>query len=245
MRRLPASQSAIGKWIVVIVGVFIAGCTRLAFEYPEPVLLTGLPTGVDPDAAVFLSRMATVPYGDSTHVRGRAGACLYCTVNVRIRSMGRTQDIDPSNGPSGGAPVARIENLDPEHTEARFGLRPASQYVYFLWVDRKPSSTDARLTLVRVPTGGGRVTASHQKELHLCHPRPVGQTPTSDADFEEYRYSGPCTYRSAEISDHVIRASIIPGAPVLAYLSRLTVSLGRRFLIAGGGWIDCNAGCCT
>ncbi len=245
MRRLLASRGTVGKWIMLFGGVFIAGCVARRFEYPEPILLAGLPTGVNPDASVFLAQMAKVPSGDSVHVRGRAGACLYCTVNVRIQSMARTQDINPDNGPPGGAPVARIENLDAAQTEARYWLRPASQYVYFLWVDRKPSSTNARLTLLRVPVSGGRVTASHQKDLHLCHLRPAGQTPTSDADFEEYRYSGPCTYRSAEVSDHVIRASMVPGAPVLAFLSRLTVLIGRRFLIAGGGWIDCNAGCCT
>lgn len=245
MRRLLASRGAIGKWIMLLGGVFIAGCVTGGFEYPEPILLAGLPTGVDPDAAVFLARMAKVPNGDSVHVRGRAGTCIYCTVNVRIQSMGRTQDIDPNSGPAGGAPVARIENLDTVHTEAYFGLRPSRQYVYFLWVDRKPLSTQARLTLVRVPVAGGRVTASHQNVLELCHARRSGDTPTSDADFFEYRYDRPCDYKSAEVSDHVMRASIVPGAPVLAFLSRLTVLFGRRFLIAGGGWIDCNAGCCT
>ena len=53
MRRLLASRGTVGKWIMLFGGVFIAGCVTGSFEYPEPVLLAGLPTGVDRDAFLF------------------------------------------------------------------------------------------------------------------------------------------------------------------------------------------------
>src|SRR5258705_687944 len=98
--------------------------------------------------------MAAVHDG-TPYDRARPGTCRLCVVIVRIEALGNTTAIDPNNAPAGGVPVARMQNLDPTDTEAWYGLEPNTRYVYYLWVDRKPHSTKARWTVVRVPVGAG------------------------------------------------------------------------------------------
>lgn len=245
MIRSPATPLAVAKWITIASAVLTLGCATKALIYPEPEWNTRLPPGVSSNPKQFLADIATVPKADSVHERARSGNCLYCTVNVRIQTLGETWRINPDTGPAMGLPIARIENLDRRHKEARFGFLPSTEATYFFWVDRNPRSTRARLTVLQVPTSGGVVTAGHQKDLHLCHIRPPGRRPASDVDFYEYRYDGPCTAGAATLSSGMSEASLLPTTTVGALFSRLAAIIGRGMLFAGGGWIDCNSGCCT
>jgi hypothetical protein len=245
MIRSPATPLAVAKWITIASAVATLGCATKALIYPEPEWNTLLPPGVSSNPKQFLADIAAVPKGDSVHERARSGNCLFCTVNVRIQTLGETWRIKPDTGPATGLPIARIDNLDRRHQEARFGFRPSTEAVYFFWVDRNPRSMRARLTVLQVPISGGVVTAGHQKDLHLCHHRPANQKPTSDVDFYEYRYDGPCTEVATTLSPGMTEASLLPSTTVAALFARVAAILGRGMIFAGGGWIDCNSGCCT
>jgi hypothetical protein len=245
MIRSRSIPRAVGKWVTIASAILGLGCATRQLIYPAPEWNTPLPSGVSSNAKQFLSDVSMVRLADSVHVRPRAGACLYCTVYVKIQAIGETWRINPDTGPAMGVPVARIQNLDSTDREAVYGFLPDTAAVYYLWVDRRPGSTQARLTVLQVPVHGGVVRAGHQKDLRLCHYRPAGQKPTSDADFREYRYHGDCTVPGSAASPGMSEASLFPDAPVAALVSRFAAIIGRSMMSSQGGWIDCNSGCCT
>lgn len=248
MMRSPATPLVIAKWAMIASMIVALGCkttqgvTQLI--YPESQWSTPLPPGVSSNPKEFrsaVSRMMLRP-SDSVHVRARAGTCLFCVVHVRIQALGETWRIRHDSAPPTGGPVAEIRNLDATHTEARYGFRPETEATYYFWVDRRPGSTWARMTVLQVPVHEGIVRAGHQSNLEWCHRRPVGQRPTSDADFLEYRH-GPCD-PSLAAAPAISKASMFPGGQIVAVVARFAVTIGRGMLISQGGWIDCNSGCC-
>jgi len=245
MTRLAPTARPVGKWMALSLFALLGCAPSLYPPPPSSGWNTPLPTGVTRDAGVFRTQMAAVPVA-TTYERARPGTCRLCVVIVRIEALGTTV-IDPNNAPAGGAPVARMQNLDPTDTEAFYGLEPNTRYVYYLWVDRKPSSTKARWTVVRVPVGAGEDSAGYQKDLKVCHARPGGYTRGPDADFVEYRPGGPCTAMAMTATPptnmHV--ASLIPTESFLRVAARIFAFVRGSALIAGGGWINCSMGCCT
>lgn len=243
MIRSCATPRAVGKSITIAFAIVTLGCPGPVL-YPEPEWSTPLPPGVSSNPEQFRSDVSKVAPADSVHVRARAGACLFCTVHVRIQALGETWRINPDSAPLTGVPVARIQNLDSTQREAMYGFRPDTEAVYYFWVDRRPGSTRARLTVLQVPVHGGVVTAGHQTNLSLCHPRPYGRPVTSDADFSEYKYHGDCTARVSATPREISEATLFPSAPFARLGVRLAAIFGRGMLVSGGGWIDCNSGCC-
>lgn len=251
MIRSRSIPRAVGKWVTIASVAVAAGCqpthqpTQLFF--PEPVWNTPLPPGVSSNPEQFRKDINTreLMPPDSGHVRARAGACFFCVVHVKIQALGQTWQINHESGPAMGVPVARIQNRDGTHREARYGFRPDTAAIYYLWVDRRPGSVLARLTVLQVPVHGGVVTAGHQKNLELCHRRPLGRPRTSDADFVEYTYHGNCTLPVTPLSSGIRKASLFPGASVVALISRFAVTIGRGLGVSERAWIDCNSGCCT
>lgn len=243
MIRSCATTRAVGKLITIAFALVALGCPAPVL-YPEPEWSTPLPDGVSSNPEQFRSDVSKVPLGDSVHVRARAGACLFCTVHVRIQTLGETWRINPDSAPAMGVPVARIQNLDSTQREAMYGFRPDTEAVYYFWVDRWPGSTRARLTVLQVPVHSGVVTAGHPTHLSLCHPRPYGRPRTSDADFYEYKYHGECTARISAMPREISEATLLPGAPLAGLAGRLAAIVSRGMLVSGGGWIDCNSGCC-
>lgn len=255
MMRSPATPHAIAKWATIASVIVSVGCTaaQQATEliYPQSQWNTPLPPGVSSNPEEFrsaVSRMGLRP-SDNVHVRARAGTCPFCVVHVRIQAIGDTWRIKHDSAPSMGVPVALIRNLDSVHTEARYGFRPYSEAVYYFWIDRRPGSTAARLTVLQVPEYGGAVTAGHQSNLRRCHLRVPGVPITPDADFLEYKSHGPCDPSLAEgparaEGPAISKASMFPGAPLVAIVSRFAVNIGRGMGVSQGGWIDCNSGCC-
>lgn len=222
----------------------VACASRGGLLIPTDDWRTPLPNDVNPDPAAFLASIPAQVPSDSVHVRVRPGNCPHCIVQVRVRTIGNTNLIDPENGPSPGRPIARIDNLDDTDTESVYGFSPSSFATYFFWVDRAASGK-ARLTVLQVPTGGGgQVTAGHQQILTLCHKRPAGQVATSDVDFEEYRYDGhKCDARVGD--QRISRASISLFQEIMLVRKGLARLTGLPLMEARGGWIDCNSGCCT
>ena len=247
MIRSCAIPRAVGKSITIAFASIALGCAGQVL-YPEPEWSTPLPPGVSSNPEQFRSDVSKVMPADSVHVRARAGACLFCVVHVRIQALGETWRINPDSAPVMGVPVARIQNLDSTQREAVYGFRPDTAAVYYFWDDRRPGSTRARLTVLQVPVHGGVVTAGHQTNLSLCHPRPYGRRATSDADFAEYKYEdAACPVRASAIRAlprEIHEANLLSSAPLSRLAVRLAAIISRGMLVSGGGWIDCNSGCC-
>ena len=253
MKRWSAVPRAVAVWAGIVVAVGVYGCNphtlpgaRVVY-YPPDDWDADLPPGVSANPGDFLRTVAPDSPRDTVHVRARPGRCaMLCTVDVRIRTLGRTGEIDAQNGPDAGRAVARIENLDPTDIEALFGFRPSTEAEYFFWVDRNPSTRRARLTALWVPRSGGSVRAGHQKDLILCHLHPPGYTRISEVDFYEYKHrvGEPCTAPEAAKASRVGEASLFSVRPFLALYERVKGLLSGE-MIADGAWIDCNSGCCT
>lgn len=241
------------KWIAIASAIVTLGCTPPGgFPPPRPDWSTPLPTGVDSDAATFRARVGkTFPLSGNPHTRARAATCSFgslgsprslCAVEVKIEALGDTRLIDPDHAPATGVAVARIENLDSLDTEAKFGFRPGIQDVYYLWVDRKPGSEKARWTILQVPMGAGIVTAGYQKDLRLCH---AYKPESSEADFLEYNYHGPCPTLATAERPSINQASLVSTERFAALVGRVAAFLRGELSAAQGGWISCSGGCCT
>lgn len=252
MRR-SAVPRAVAVWAGIVVAAVAYGCnphtlpgSRVVY-YPPDDWDAALPPGVSPNPGDFLRAVTPDSDRDTVHVRARPGRCaMLCTVDVRIRTLGRTGDIDARNGPGAGRAIARIENLDTTDAEALFGFRPSTEAQYFLWVDRNPSTRRSRLTALWVPRTGGSVRAGHQHDLILCHLRPAGRAAISEVDFYEYKHrvGEPCSVPEAKEPSRVGEASLFSVRPFVALYESVKGFI-RGEMVADGAWIDCNSGCCT
>jgi hypothetical protein len=250
----------VAKWTMRFCAFMALGCTQSS-GFPPPPTASGipLPAGVDSDATTFRAHVDTsFPGRANPHRRARAAYCragsldtlraprVLCSVDVQIEPLGNTLLIDPDNGPSAPVNVARLENLDSVDTEAKFGLRPGIQAIYYLVVDRRPGSNKARWTLVEVPMGAGIVRAVYQANLNLCHHWHEGDLKMSDADFYEYKYDDhQCERTVGAQTSSVNEASFFSIAPLARLIDRLAPLLHRELMAAQGGWISCSGGCCT
>ena len=247
MSRPSGTARDVQRWLVMICSVFGAlGCGKSMLP-PSPS--NPLPDGVISDTLDFQHKIAAFTASPAPHDRQRKAKCflsLCSRIDVRIEAMGTTSQIDPYNAPPHGLPVAHLHNYDKERTERFFGLLPGAQAEYYLWVDRKPGgSNQARWTLLQVSHTSNSVTAAVPADLNLCHLRKPGVKPTSDADFIEDRYHDePCDAPLPAAVPKVSQSSLFP-APVFAAVLAHVVNFLQSEFQTGGGWIDCNNGCCT
>lgn len=251
MMRWSAVPRAVAVWAGIVVAVAVYACASQPLSesqllYPPGDWDTPLPPGVDSNPGRFVSVLPLSHPGDSVHTRARPGRCAVpCVVQVKIQTLGNTQEIYPEKGPATGRAIARIENLDSADTEGIFGFRPFTQAEYVFWVDRDPRSDSSRLTVLWVPRTGGRVRAGFQKTIVLCHHRPIGWPRASNVDFYEYKHGvSECTVAGATIRRPVKEASLISLRPFVALYGRVT-GLMFGHTASDGAWIDCNSGCCT
>lgn len=256
MNTRSAPPRAAAKWIVMASAIVAVGCPPSGgFPPPTHDWSTPLPSGVDSDAVTFRGKIETITRTHSYHVRSRAATCnpgslssprSFCVVDIRIEPIGDTRLIDPDNAPDPGLAVARIENLDSEDTESLFGFRPGIQALYYLWVDRKPSSTKARWTILEVPMGAGIVKAGYQKDLKHCNHLHAGEIWVSDADFYEYKYGDhPCDADITLERSRFGEASFFSTEQLVSLVGRVADLFRGKLMAAGGGWISCSGGCCT
>ncbi|HWL38800.1 MAG TPA: hypothetical protein VNO75_01075 [Gemmatimonadaceae bacterium] len=213
-----------------------------------------LPDDVEPDAAKFLDGIDNVAPGKNNR-RRRDGAVG--KISVEAVALGDTRQINPDAAPSRGLVVGRISNRNLVVKERGYNFHPYAIAEYYLWVDAMPRETKTRLTILRVPSVGGRVTAVHQERLTLCHPRKAGVAAVSEVDFVQHKHaSGTKCWPVQKDEVTVARASLFSLAPLTAFASRVSVLLGggeinqlgrggRPPAIYGEIWIECNSGCCT
>jgi len=264
MNRSIATLRSVGTWIAVVT--VLLGCTTVKQDgtaaetaqaappsdttfvidqgdvYPED-WSTPLPPGVDEDAVTFGKRMARMTFSGTHHNRWRAGKCNgNCPVHVRITTLSATRPLGPTIPPTTPRAVAELRNLTVTHTEAYYGLKSALRAVYYFWVDDVGGKT--RVTTLEVPTLG-KVRAGRQKYLESCHDYSHGPDSTDfgEADFSEYRPGGPCNGSKAMIKTAAPARLSIPLVAKVMGWARIAPPAAVT-LRAGGGWIDCNSGCC-
>lgn len=266
MTRSFARHRTAGKWM--IGSVMVLSCTQAPVAgkgrqldiraqdiYAED-WKTPLPDGVDANQDTFRANLmryagsgdpSYVGLWSPSYVRLRAGKrCDDCVISVRITTWTNTRAIDPDRPPRQGRPVAHIKNLDRTVTEAFYGFKPGPDADYFLWVDRRSDRPDsARLTMIELPRRSGLpVRAGRQKNLVLCNRYRHDSSASQGADFVEYRHPEGCSYPGPYRGVEYGRASML-SANVLSNIVARFVALMRNTMISGGGWIDCNSGCCT
>ena len=245
MIRLPATPRAVGRWISFAFILLVLACTRVMLapgtQY-SGAWDTKLPPGVSSNPDVFKTGLKIVP--GVVHNRLRAGTCPTCAVKVSIQSIADTYDLAPGSPPAAGLAVAHLQNLDPRNTEGYYGFRPSTVADYYFWVDKRPDTDIARITVLEVPRGPGLVRAGRQKNLQYCHKYPPMRSPgPSDADFVEYKT--PCDVGPIAASSKIVEASMFSTAQFTRAFAEIASVLRAVTLISGGGWIDCNSGCCT
>jgi hypothetical protein len=208
---------------------------------------TPLPSGVPSNPTVFRATVAPyLLYPGPRYLRQRAGKCNACVIWVTIKTLSNTRSLDSNQPPTPVArPVALIENLDRDSTEAFYGFKPGRQADYYWWADSDPNHPGlARLTMLEVPRFGGIVRAGRWEDIHVCQAYMHGDTPSEGADFVEYRHPEGC---SRDDMSAVKQGDFSSGFWQLwsALVARVTTIINRNTMISRGGWIDCNSGCCT
>jgi hypothetical protein len=253
MTRSWATSRAVRKWIAAAPVLLVLACTSLATTTASvPVTVapgmaysgdwnTPLPPGVSSNPDSFRTQF-TVTEGIK-HRRDRAGACPGCVVKVEIRAINSTIDFGPGTPPPSGRAVAFIQNTDAHINEAYFGFRPRAQADYYFWVDKRPDADSSRITVLEVPRVGTLVVrAGRQKNLEYCHRWAPGYHIRPDADFLEYK--DPCNAISSSAKSKIQMASLLSFSSVTGFAIEGATALRAAMLVSGGGWIDCNSGCC-
>jgi hypothetical protein len=242
MIRSRSIPRAVGNWTTIVFATLTLGCQPEVSSQAK--WDTALPPGVSSDPVTFQQQVGTIVPMGARHTRRRAATCDQCTVEVSIQAIYDTRTIKPDSAPATGVAVAHIQNLDSTKTEAYYGFLPSAQADYYFWVDKTPGADNARITVLEVPIGGGRVRAGSQKNLGYCHMHRPGYAGPPDADFLEYK-EGPCTVAAAA-GARINTASLFTAGQFGKMFARIAAKLrDDTSLEAQGGWIDCNSGCCT
>ena len=255
MIRVLAAPRTAARWIAI--GTMILGCATppvgdLALVRPSATYdgawSTPLPPGVSSNPDSFRIQVAALGLlSGPTYTRLRAAdGCDGCAVFVRVKALGNTRKAIGSGQSRIGRPVAHIVNLDRDHVEAYYGLKPGRNADYFFWIDRRPDVDSARITLLEVPHLG-LVRAGRQKNLHSCeYYRHLDDEPYEGVDFVEYRHPDGCAGSRRYMAHSTLGEPSFLSANFVANLANKLAGLIRKASMASGeGWIDCNSGCCT
>lgn len=228
--------------LLVALAFTTIACGYFSKTYDPHIQSLSLPPGVYSEPSQF-RRHPAIGLPGPGYTRSRLGKCAGCQVQVEIRPLGDTREVNPVGKvmPPTGRPVAKIVNHDPTYFEDMYGFRPLSQFEYYVWVDTAGIPSTARMTLLEVPAAGqpGVVRAIFQKNLMICrdgHSAP----PTSDADF---RWC-PGVHVSAGVSvTHAGMWGVVP--PFAALLSRVNEFIAGKLTASQPPiWLRCMDGCC-
>lgn len=236
--------------LLFALAIVCLGCAR---PTPGPPYATNaLPPGVSSDPAEFLKRTHTLrASAEKRRVRPAicSGGGAGCTVLVKVETFDYKR-FDPTGPSQFNGLVARFTNLDDTDVEAKYGIDPYHQAVYYLHV-YKGAGTPAQLSLLRAPlrtSAGGRVIVVDRKPAKLCHLRPDSIPWKPDVDFAEYKHppGGPgsrCLTGDVRRTP-MNRASVFSLQPFLSLFTWLN-SLRQGAGAAAPIWLECDSGCCT
>ena len=243
MRRSLRKARAVKSWLLMCAVTGVAGCDGMV---PPPAPGNQLPFGVPSDTTSYREQVALYPASGPVHNRKRKGKCFLCSVAVNINARGNTLAIDPITGPATPVAVAHLVNTDKHNREKYYGLLPEDSAEYDLWVGQKGGgSTKTVWWLVETSHVSNSVTAGIPTDLNYCHsPRGPNDPTTPDADFAQYQNHGRCDYDITQTASKVSMASLFP-SPILSSFIAHVAAILAEYAKSGGGWIDCNNGCCT
>ena len=239
-----------GRVSFVVLGFGLMGCTNPSLP-PLPPTMAGLPDDVDPNPDTFRRNLGAITR-ESVKIRPRPARCFGggCSVDIEITVLTKPVP-DPDKPPASGYPIAIFRNLDPDDKEAKYGLDPATEADYYLWIDKVPNTNPAktRYVLLRVPPpgAGGRVQGKGAKQITECHRDTTSvQNRKPDVDFAEFQHS-PRTRCRPEISTRqtVSYAGAFSFSWIGVVASRVGEVLGVRAAAAAQIWTSCDPGCCT
>lgn len=160
-----------------------------------------------------------------------------CLVDVDIAAAGKSWDIQLLAGPGGQRAIGYIQNKDPNDTEEKYALAPATTNIVVL--------DDASLNLDQTSKtiwGLQQPDGKFVKEGYVikCHPDGYNKK-KSDLNFrpeEEcvHPVSGPAVNKS----------SIADGPSVLGLMKQFFFRTGASTMLpVGSVWFECDPGCCT
>lgn len=243
MTRSSGTRWDVRRWFVVVCATATVGCRP---GLAPASVSNPLPPGVPGDVTAYDQLVGKYALATKHHDRQRKWKCFldlcWSTITVRIQARGDTRAIDPHDAPKTAVPVAHMINQDTDKTERYYKLRPKGQSEYDLWVYYDTVSKHAVWTLVERPLSGRSVIAGKPTDFDYCHSPRDYVADSSDADFAQEK--GECNYKPAAASSTVSKASLITTSlfgSLIAHLSSVLYESSRT----GGGWIDCNNGCCT
>jgi hypothetical protein len=171
------------------------------------------------------------------HSHVRAATCNGCVVDVEIQSVGLTTDITPINGPARFRIVGRIRNNDRQDIEAKYSLKPATEYL--MWVAPAPlnnaRSSRTRWGLLELPPGStGNITPETIGYVERCDHPPKPRPWISDTDFKHCE--------DPHASQLPVNGELAEN-PLTFFAS--SGGSSSRQSSARPGWFDCGGVCCT
>jgi len=205
---------------------------------------TGFPPEIPSDPARYLGTLNRYPLTSTPHNSDRRKECLWCddVIKVTIQARGNTLDIDPKNPPKVAVPVAHLYHLSDGKKDAYYHMSSQKQADYDLWVYYSSKEKKAVWTLVEMSKQGNKLKAMRTDDFDYCEiAKDTTKARTTDADFADQKHPA-CSYDpGAPLSGS--SSSLSATALLHAFVARLTaLTVNPR---TGGGWIDCNNGCCT
>ncbi|MFL5477862.1 MAG: hypothetical protein ACJ79X_02480 [Gemmatimonadaceae bacterium] len=238
MKRLSDSRKPVSKWLVLYAMIVAIGCRHDMGDDAS----RGFPREIPSDPVKYRQVLDVYPLSGSPHTRKRKKECLLChdTIEVTIQARGNTLAIDPKHAPQNVAvPVAHLFHDSAGDKEAYYHMGSQKDGDYDLWVYFSSDKGKARWSLVEMsPSKKLRVVKTD--DFNYCDTTYAARV--SDADFADQKHN-KCSYdvdAAASGTTSSLSATVFFHA-VVARLTTLFAVNPRT----GGGWIDCNNGCCT
>ena len=169
------------------------------------------------------------------HRHTRPATCNNCVVDVDIQSVGLTTDVVPLNGPAAFRIIGRVFNTDSSDTESSYNFKPRREYL--MWI--APAALNSKGTsrtkwgfLELLPGPTGPINPQTIGYVERCpHTKPGPSF--SNADFRNCEQAA-----IGHAADRFQRDAI--------FVSLLSLEASvAKMVIAGDGWFDCGAYCCT
>ena len=160
-----------------------------------------------------------------------------CTDSVTIRAIGLSKDIKADSGPARGRVIGQIRNLDPRDLTEMDSLKPASQFSYYIYVD-KAANGRARWNLLEVPVASrGSIRRIVQKEFRACGEKPGYVWRHSDVDFAN---CGEHAFTDMQLARALTATGLIDFFVRLERFIRAKTSI-----LPQSKWVGCPGGCCN
>jgi hypothetical protein len=206
---------------------------------PVRMVFVGTPTNLD-----SLRTSITASLVGEEHTRKRKIQGMNLSVNVKIRAVAHTGEIDSASGPLTPMVVAWIQNQNHLFRTEDPIFQKKQDAEYLVQVFRDPDNGTARYQILEIPSSStGTVTQIKTGAIMRCnHIKREGVD--HDADFKDcdgYAEPFPTLGPTALMKQQM---PLMTAAPTWSAFSKGFSRPGNAFG-EDPTWVDCNAGCCT